>query len=139
MEVLLAHKEGQLCAGLIYSAIGDTAIYLFGATNRIALETSAAYLLQWEAVKRLKERGVRAYDLNGIDPALNPGVYQFKTRLAGPRGREVTFVGQLQASGRSPISRFLLLLERIRHRVRTSRSGGRPPEREVKAGDAAGS
>jgi len=143
MGVLLARKDGHPCAGLIYSAIGDTAIYLFGATNDIALQTSAAYLLQWEAVKLLKEKGVREYDLNGINAALNPGLYQFKTGLAGTSGTEVTFVGQLQGFGRSPVNHFLLLLDRIRHRMRASRSGERPtgarPAGEVNAGDAVGS
>lgn len=143
MGVLLARKDGHPCAGLIYSAIGDTAIYLFGATNQTALETSAAYLLQWEAVKLLKQKGVRAYDLNGINPALNPGLYQFKTGLAGASGTEITFVGQLQGFSRSPVNRFLLMADGIRHRMRASRSGERPtgarPAGEVKAGDAVGS
>jgi CelD/BcsL family acetyltransferase involved in cellulose biosynthesis len=131
MGVLIARHEGRLCAGLIYSAVGDTAIYLFGATNEIALQTSAAYLLQWETTKLLRERGIRTYDLNGINPALNPGLYQFKKGLAGRHGKEITFVAQLQGYRGRLVNPSVAWLDRIRHRARISRArwqaaAGRP-------------
>ena len=39
--------------------------------------------LQWTLIRFLKENGIRFYDLGGIDPAGNPGVYQFKRGLSG--------------------------------------------------------
>jgi hypothetical protein len=126
MGVLIARKDGQTCAGLIYSAIGDTAIYLFGATNDVALQTSAGYLLQWEAIKCLRARGVQEYDLNGINPALNPGLYQFKKGLAGPRGTEITFHGPLQALRPTLPNRVLLWLERELRKLRVPRSERQP-------------
>ena len=41
MQVVLATLEGAPCAGAIYSAIGDTAVYLFGATDEAGMRTSA--------------------------------------------------------------------------------------------------
>jgi hypothetical protein len=120
MEVLLAHQEGRLCAGMIASAIGDTAVYLFGATNELGMQTSASYLLQWELVKLLKQRGVREYDLNGIDPERNPGTYHFKQGLAGRNGRDVRFVGELESFRASLGNRVLLLLDRTRRRLRVT-------------------
>jgi hypothetical protein len=112
MRALVARKDGRPCAGVIYSAIGDTALYLFGATNEIAMQTSAAYLLQWETLRLLKEQGITTYDLHGINPEANPGTYNFKKGLAGKQGTEATFVGQFQAFRASPVNRVLLALER---------------------------
>src|SRR5262245_16600816 len=127
MQVLLARHEGRLCAGLIYSALGDTALYLFGATNESGMQTSASYLLQWEAVQRLKRAGITAYDLNGINPDLNPGTYHFKKGLAGKNGREFTFVGRFQGYRRTLTNRAVLALDGMRQRVRTSRAAERAP------------
>jgi len=122
MGVVLARDEGRPCAGVIYSAIGETAIFVFGATNEAGMQTCASYLLQWETLKLLKDKGVREYDLHGINPELNPGTYHFKKGLAGKNGREVTFVGQLQAFNASLTNASLLLAERLLRRARTSRS-----------------
>ena len=63
--------------------MGDTAIYLLGATNERARELKAAYFLQWQAMLWLKDRGARWYDLGGIDPEANPGGYHFKSGFGG--------------------------------------------------------
>ena len=70
-------------AGLVASAMGDSAIYLLGATSDAGLNSKGAYLLQWTLIPWLKERGVKSYDLGGIDPEGNPGVYHFKRGLSG--------------------------------------------------------
>jgi len=83
LRILICAHRQQAVAGLVYSAIGQSAIYLLGATNRTGMEAKAAYPLQWTVVQRLKEYGVRYYDLGGIDPDANPGVYHFKRGLSG--------------------------------------------------------
>ena len=40
------------------------------------------YTLQWRAAQHLKELGLRWYDLGGIDPDGNEGVYRFKSGMA---------------------------------------------------------
>jgi hypothetical protein len=117
MGILIARDRGVACAGAIYSALGDTAIYLFGATNESGMRTAGAYLVQWELLKTLKERGIRTYDLHGINHELNPGTYRFKKGLAGKTGKEVTFVGPSQAFERSISNHTLLLADRIYRRL----------------------
>jgi hypothetical protein len=63
--------------------LGDTCVYLLGATSEAGLETRAAYLLQWNTILLAKERGIRWYDLGGVDPEGNPGVYHFKRGVGG--------------------------------------------------------
>jgi lipid II:glycine glycyltransferase (peptidoglycan interpeptide bridge formation enzyme) len=132
MGIVLARHEGRPCAGAIYSALGDTAVYLFGATNDSGMRTCGSYLVQWEVLKLLKERATTYYDLHGINPEANPGTYHFKQGLAGKRGRQVTFVGQFQAFQPSIVNSALLLGGRLRQQARTSRAGlsnGRPNPR----------
>ena len=83
MKVFICEQEGVPVAGLVGTAIGDTAIYLFGATNEQGMKSKGAYLLQWRMIQWIKETGIRYYDLGGINPQTNPGVYHFKKGLSG--------------------------------------------------------
>jgi hypothetical protein len=83
MRILICEHQGTPVVGLVASAMGDSAIYLLGATSDAGLNTKGAYLLQWTMIRWLKENGIRWYDLGGIDPEGNPGVYSFKRGLSG--------------------------------------------------------
>lgn len=83
MQTFLARKDGVAVAALVCSLMGNTAIYLLGATNDQARELKAAYFLQWQAMLWLKEHGALRYDLGGIDPIANPGGYHFKSGFGG--------------------------------------------------------
>jgi len=83
MRILICEDRGARVAGLVTSAIGDSAIYLLGATNEDGMKSQGAYLLQWTMIRWLKEQGIRWYDLGGIDPVVNPGVYSFKKGFSG--------------------------------------------------------
>jgi lipid II:glycine glycyltransferase (peptidoglycan interpeptide bridge formation enzyme) len=97
MHLVLCKADGEVCSGGICSALGDTGIYLFGATSTRGLKTYGSYLVHWRMLEWVRSLGCSAYDLNGIDPQKNPGGYQFKSQLAAARGHEVTFVGQYDA------------------------------------------
>ena len=92
MRVLLCEQDGIPVAGLVGSAMGDTGIYLFGATNEQGMKFKGAYLLQWRMIEWLKQNGVTHYDLGGINPETNPGVYHFKLGLSG---NDVLYVNPL--------------------------------------------
>jgi hypothetical protein len=83
MQILICENKGTPVAGIVVAAMGDSAIYLLGATSDEGLNTKGAYLLQWTMIQWLKSKGVRWYDLGGIDPEGNPGVYTFKKGFAG--------------------------------------------------------
>jgi lipid II:glycine glycyltransferase (peptidoglycan interpeptide bridge formation enzyme) len=83
MRILLCQAGDGPVAGLVASAMGDSAVYLLGATSDDGLNSKGAYLLQWTLIKWLKENGFRWYDLGGINPERNPGVYHFKKGLSG--------------------------------------------------------
>jgi hypothetical protein len=89
MRVIVAVEGRHPCAGAILSATGRRGIYLFGATAEAGLSNQASYLVHWRAIEWLKARDCTEYDLNGINPAANPGVYAFKSGLCGKNGQEV--------------------------------------------------
>ena len=83
MKIFLCCHHGVPVAGLVGTAMGDSGIYLHGATSDEGLKLKGAYLLQWRMICWLKENGVRYYNLGGINPETNPGVYHFKQGLSG--------------------------------------------------------
>jgi peptidoglycan/xylan/chitin deacetylase (PgdA/CDA1 family)/lipid II:glycine glycyltransferase (peptidoglycan interpeptide bridge formation enzyme) len=76
--------ENELpAAGRVYSFVGDTCLEILAATNDLGLKNGASYLAVWSIIQKAKEKGCRFYDLCGIDPAKNPGGYQFKKGTGG--------------------------------------------------------
>jgi lipid II:glycine glycyltransferase (peptidoglycan interpeptide bridge formation enzyme) len=94
LRLFICHGSGGLAAGAICSAIGDTGVYLFGATTQYGLTNKASYLVQWRALHAIKEAGCSFYNLNGIDPAKNPGTYHFKVGLNHKNGRDLRYLGR---------------------------------------------
>jgi lipid II:glycine glycyltransferase (peptidoglycan interpeptide bridge formation enzyme) len=116
LQTFIAHEDGTPVGALVCSLLGDTAIYLLGATNERARELKASYFLHWQAMTWLKARGARRYDLGGIDPDTNPGGYHFK---GGFGGNEVAFMPSYLHQG-SFLSRSAVAC--IRWRRRATRS-----------------
>lgn len=99
MGLFLCTEAGALTGGVICSAVGDTGLYLFGATNAHGLKNKGAYLLQWHALQWMKNQGCKYYNLNGINPVTNPGSYHFKAGLAGKCGQELRYLGRFDCYG----------------------------------------
>jgi hypothetical protein len=94
MQVILCQEGGITTAGGIFSAIGDTGIYLFGATNAQGMHNNSSYLVHWTAVQWMKNKGCITYNLYGVNPAKNPGTFVFKEGLAGKKGRVLNYLGR---------------------------------------------
>jgi lipid II:glycine glycyltransferase (peptidoglycan interpeptide bridge formation enzyme) len=94
MKIIICKCEGEAVSVAVFSAIGDTGIYLLGATGHKGMNARGSYLLQWRAMQWLKEKGCKWYDLGGINPETNPGVYHFK---AGVSGKDVCHIGLYMA------------------------------------------
>ena len=97
MKIMLCRSSTGVCAGLVCSTIGKAAVYLFGATSNIGMKSNGSYLLQWKLIEKLKKDGCAVYDLNGINPARNPGTHKFKCDLAGKHGKDVYFMGRFDS------------------------------------------
>ena len=115
MQVLICQDQGRPVAGFVGSAMGDTGIYLLGATSDAGLKSKGGYLLQWTFIQWLKENGFKWYDLGGIDPEKNPGVYHFKRGLSGS---DVTQISPMFASRSVLSSTIAKAALAMRHTVR---------------------
>jgi len=104
MKIMICKSEGEPMSAAVFSGIGDTGIYLLGATGHKGMKTKGSYLLQWRAMQWLKGNGCRWYDLGGINPEINPEVYHFK---AGMSGMDVCHIGPYEVCN-NPLSLLLL-------------------------------
>lgn len=87
-EVLVAEYEDTPIAGLIMYYFGDKAYYVYGMSSNLHRNLMPTYLIQWEAIKRAKHKGIKIYDLWGaptnlVDSDPMWGVYKFKLGLGG--------------------------------------------------------
>jgi hypothetical protein len=117
-ERLVAHlawHDGELVAGHIGSFVGDTAVYLLGASSSDGRKLCAAYLLQWSVIEYAKSAGKLYYDLGGIDPRNNPNVYAFKKGL---NGRHVIEIGGYEVAPNRPSRIAVHFLEAVYNRIR---------------------
>jgi hypothetical protein len=81
--VQIAYMDEVPVAGHIGSYIGDTGVFLFGGSNEEGYKAQASYVLHWNAVQLARAKGCTWYDLGGVDPVANPGVYRFKAGMGG--------------------------------------------------------
>ena len=93
LKVFIALSDGVPLAGVVCSLVGDMGIYLYGATSNMGLKMQGSYLLQWRIIHWLKDNGAKWYNLHGINPDTNPGVYTFKSGLCGKNGKDVHYMG----------------------------------------------
>lgn len=119
LVVGLVSQAGTPVAGSITAIHGDTAVYLVGASTRAGRDCKASYLMHWRTIELARARGVRWYDLGGIDPVANPGVSSFKLRT---NGFDVTAAGPFEMPASGVRGRLGDWAERAY--LRTRRSGG---------------
>jgi lipid II:glycine glycyltransferase (peptidoglycan interpeptide bridge formation enzyme) len=94
-EALVAEVEGEAVAAVMVFRFAGKAWYFYGMSRPLHREKMPNYLLQWEAMRRAKAAGCRAYDLWGAPDRFQEedplwGVYRFKEGLGG---QVVRFVG----------------------------------------------
>jgi lipid II:glycine glycyltransferase (peptidoglycan interpeptide bridge formation enzyme) len=130
MQILICEDRGSPVAGLVASAMGTSATYLLGATSDDGLNSKGAYLLQWTLIKWLKENGFRWYDLGGIDPKRNPGVYHFKRGLSG---MDVSHLSPLVACN-SAVTSTIVRTSLVMHRALRGWINALRPVRDLKQG-----
>ena len=88
--ILIAFYQGRPVSAVLIPFFNQKCWYLFGGSSKKYPTRNSSQLLQWEAVKRAKERGAQVYDLQGI-PCRDPqtphekGIVQFKEGFGGKR------------------------------------------------------
>lgn len=67
--LLIAEYEEKPLAAAMITALGDTAVYLYGASSNEERNRMPAYAVQWAAMRWARERGCTRYDLWGVPDA----------------------------------------------------------------------
>jgi hypothetical protein len=96
-------REGNLLAFRGTLFIGRKACDYLAVTTARGRELRASFPVFWEMFRLCRERGITHYDLGGIDPWKNPGVYEFKR---GTGAAEVEFLGEWDRASASWLRRF---------------------------------
>lgn len=84
-----AYYEGELASSAVIMFYGDTAVYRHGASSSTRIKCQPSYLLQWEAIKEAKRRGLKYYNFWGVAPEGSSkkhpfsGITTFKTGFGG--------------------------------------------------------
>lgn len=94
MNVIAACYQGRPVTVHITSAIGDTGVALLVASSEKGFECCASYLAWWRAITGCLSRGMKRYDVGGVDFEKNPTVSQFKTGLGGT---DCHYIGAFEA------------------------------------------
>lgn len=96
-------QEGNVVSLLGVFIVGDKASSLLWATSEKGRTLLASYPIFWALLQHCQRNGVRVYDLAGIDPIRNHGVYRFK-RATG--AAPIEYLGEWDWASR-PILRWL--------------------------------
>lgn len=84
-ELFFVRHQGEIIAGALIFKAGETAVYLYGATNDQALPLRAGYFLHWQIIRWLRDNTeANWYDLGGSDGF--QGLHQFKKGMVGDLG-----------------------------------------------------
>lgn len=83
--VLRAMQGSEPVAGICLACHGQAATYLVGWNGAQGRTLKANQYLLWQAVEQLKQRGLRWFDLGGIDEDNTPGIAAFKSGMNGER------------------------------------------------------
>jgi lipid II:glycine glycyltransferase (peptidoglycan interpeptide bridge formation enzyme) len=85
-------------------------VTILAATGEEGLKCKASNLIQWHAIVEAHRRGLRHFDVGGIEPEAQPGVYHFKL---GVGGEETSIPGPFQAAPVGVRGRFVPAIERL--------------------------
>lgn len=106
-----AYENGRPAATNFVLFFGDTATYLYGAANSNALRSKAATYLHWAAMQEARKRGLKYYDLGGIDEARWPTLTNFKRQF---RGKDFSYIGNIDIPVRPILYRLYNVARRIK-------------------------
>jgi len=81
--MLQAEHDGERVGGVLFLRHGAAATYHIGWTSELGKSLNANNLLLWQAMRELKQKGVRMLDLGGLDTDHGPGLARFKLGAGG--------------------------------------------------------
>lgn len=74
---------GRDVAGVLFLLHGQSATYQIGVTTKVGRDVNAHHLLLWQGLSVLQERGIKSFDLGGINDEDADGIKRFKKGMGG--------------------------------------------------------
>ena len=110
VSLYTAFVKNNPAASAIVIEYKNRATYLYGASAYAYRSYMSPFLLQWHIMTMLAEKGIKSYDLWGIDEKKWLGVTRFKQ---GFGGREVDYVGSYDY----PMRKIWYTIYTLKHRA----------------------
>ncbi|MHB1128771.1 MAG: lipid II:glycine glycyltransferase FemX [Ilumatobacteraceae bacterium] len=108
LMVKCSNKDGDLLALRGAIKLGHKAFDMFAAATPAGRKEYASNLCFWKLIELCERDGITHYDLSGVDPEGNPGVYNFKKGIGAT---DFTYLGEWSYSRprlvRTVISRMI--------------------------------
>lgn len=111
MGIFYGYQGGEPAGAHLVLFFGDTATYLYGASYSDKLRSKVTTYLHWAAIKESKIRGIKYYDLGGVDATRWPTLTSFKRQF---RGEEFKYVGNIDIPVRPVLHRFYDTIRNLR-------------------------
>ncbi len=115
MSLVVTYFEGEPVTVHVTSNLGDTAIMLLAASNEKGYSCWSSYLAWWKAITISNDRGMKNYDVGGVDFENNLNVSRFK---AGIGGQEKFHIGVFEAYTSSVIKNIFRTAEKVYRAVK---------------------
>lgn len=115
MSLIVAYFDGEPVTVHVTSNLGDTAIALLVASSEKGYTCWSSYLAWWKALTASDGKGMKKYDLGGIDFEGNPAVSRFK---AGIGGEKQFHIGTFEAYTNSVVRNIFRMAEKVYRMVK---------------------
>lgn len=112
LSLLLLYNEDRPISGILSTNLGDSGMLLLAVSNEEGRKLKGAYPTWFASVMLALESGKIRYDLGGIDPEKNPGVYNFKSRMGGA---ELYYVGAYDAFSSTTVKAIWAVSDTVRN------------------------
>jgi lipid II:glycine glycyltransferase (peptidoglycan interpeptide bridge formation enzyme) len=91
LMVKCTNSDGELLAFRGVVKLGHKAFDMFAAASPAGRKEYASNLCFWKLIELCERDGITQYDLSGVDPERNPGVYNFKKGIGAT---DFTYLGE---------------------------------------------
>jgi len=85
IQIFKVFSNKEPVAGICVVSHGSAATYLFGWNGEEGRRLNAHQFILWNTMMLLKQKGIRWFDMGGIDEDKSPGISDFKLGVNGVR------------------------------------------------------
>lgn len=112
LGIFFGYQDGEPAALNIVLFFGETATYLYGASYSHKLNSKVTTYLHYQAMLEAQKKGMKLYDIGGIDMDRWPSLTNFKRQF---RGNEYHYAGNIDIPIRKKLHKAYTLIKWLKH------------------------